>query len=351
MKKYIKPIIIAIVLIVIVIAGINLVKKAKKKDADAPIAKTYDVVVAKETVKSEEVKLTLPYLAIVQNDKDVMMSSKVAARVKYIKPSGSKIHKGDIIVKLDNTSFQSGINSVNSQKAALNTAIENMNATHKRTLELLAVDGASVEQSQQEESKISELKAKKEALNQQLNNIHNNLSYAYIKSPVDGIISKTMVNTGDMAMPGHPIANLKSNKGFYLLVRVPTNMDVKGVEINNKHFDAIPLNSTFNGLAEYKAYADIPNLKSGDRVEVGVELFNGNGIQLPFDAVLNRNGKSYVLVQNKDKATAQEITIVEKGEQGVVVSNTDLLGKDVIVAKQDILLKLLSGVSLKIKGE
>ncbi|HFS67721.1 MAG TPA: efflux RND transporter periplasmic adaptor subunit [Flavobacteriia bacterium] len=351
MKKYSKIIITAIVLIVLVIAGISLIKKAKQKDENAPIAKTYDVVVAKETVKQDSVKLTLPYLAIVQNDKDVMMSSKVAARVLYIKPSGSKVRKGEVIVKLDNTPLQSNISSVKSQIAAVDTAIKNMIATHNRTLELLKVDGASVEQSQQEETKISTLQAKKDALKQNANQVYNTMSYAVIKSPVDGMVSKTMLNRGDMAMPGHPIANLKAKKGFYLLVRVPSDMDIKGVEVNNNHFDAIPLNSTFNGLAEYKAYASIPNLKSGDRLEVNVELFNGKGILLPFDAVLNRNGKSYVLIKDNDKATPKEIQIIEKGEQGIVVSNQNLVGKDIIVAKQDILLKLLSGVSLKIKGE
>jgi RND family efflux transporter MFP subunit len=351
MKKYTKSIITAIVLLILVIIGVSLIKKAKLKDENAPIAKTYDVVVSKETVKSDSVKLTLPYLAVVQNDKDVMMSSKVAARVVYIKPSGSKVRKGEVIVKLDNTPLQSNISSVKSQIKAVETALKNMIATHKRTLELLKVDGASVEQSQQEETKISELKAKKEALNQSINQVYNTMSYAVIKSPVDGIVSKTMLNKGDVAMPGHPIANLKAKKGFYLLVRVPTDMDIKGVEVNKQHFDAIPLNSTFNGLAEYKAYATIPNLKSGDRLEVNVELFNGKGILLPFDAILNRDGKSYVLLRNKDKAIPKEIKIIEKGEQGVVINNKELLGKEVIIAKQDILLKLLSGVSLKIKGE
>ena len=175
------------------------------------------------------------------------------------------------------------------------------------------------------------------------------ISYANIKSPVNGIISKTMVNKGDMAMPGHPIANLKSDKGFYLLLRIPSDIDVRGVEVNDNRFDAIPLNSTFKGLAEYKAYADIPNLTSGDRLEVNVELFNGKGILLPFDAVINRNGKSYVLVRKENKAIAKEINILERGEQGIVIGNSDLQGQEVVIAKQDILLKLLSGVSLKVK--
>ena len=351
MKINKKSIITTVVIVVLVIGGGIAIKKAKDRDANAPIAKTYDVVVSTQTVKSDSVKITLPYLAIVQNDNDVMIASKMAARVNYIKPSGSKVKKGEVIIKLDNTTVQSNINTVKSQLEAVNVGIKNMTATHNRTLELIEVDGASIEQSQKEESKLSELNSKKDALNSKLNELYNMMSYANIKSPVDGVISKTMVNQGDMAMPGHPIASLKSENGFYLLVRVPTDMTVKGVEINDNRFDAISLNSTFHGLAEFKAYADMPNMTSGDRVEVNVELFNGKGILLPFDAIINRDGKSYVLVRDEDIANAQEVNIVERGEQGVIIDNSDLIGKEVVIAKQDILLKLLTGVSLKVMGE
>jgi len=350
MKRISRKTIISIVIVVaIIIGGTIAIKKAKQRELQIPIAKAYEVVVSTQKVKSDSVKVTLPYLAIVQNDKDVKLSSKIAARVDFIKPSGTRIKKGELIVKLDNTSVKSNISSVKAQISTANVNIKNMEATHQRTLELLEAGGASVEQSQKEESQLSGLNAKKEALTQKLNELYNAMSYANITSPVSGVISKTLVNKGDMAMPGHPIANLKSENGFYLLIRVPTDMEIKGVEMNNQRFDAENLNSTFNGLAEYKAYTDMSNMTSGDRIEIDVELFNGKGILLPFDAIINRNGKSFVLVRNNNQAFAKEVNIKESGEQGIIVSNSELAGKEVVIAKPDILLKLLSGVSLKVK--
>lgn len=346
-----KSIIWSVVIIVLIAMGIIAVKKAKNRDTDTPVAKTYDVVVSTREITKQPVKLTLPYLAVSMNDKDVRLSSKIPARVNFIKASGSKVKRGEVIAKLDNTAIQGNIKSAKAQLESIKVAIKNMEATHKRTLELLAVEGASIEQSQKEESKLSELNSKKEALTQKLNELNNMLSYAIIKSPVDGNISKTMVNAGDMAMPGHPIANIQAENGFYLLVRVPSDLKISAVEYNNRYFDAIPLNSTFHGLVEYKAYTDVPDLTSGDRVEVNVVVFNGNAILLPFDAVINRDGKSYVLVRNDNKAVAREVNIIESGEQGIVIGNNELAGKEIVVAKQDILLKLLTGVSLKVKEE
>lgn len=346
-----KTIIWILVIAVILIGAILIVKKAQKKDETAPLAVSYPVVVSSLQLQKDNVQLSLPYLAITQNDKDVNLASKIAARIEYIKPSSSKVKIGDIIAKLDISNISSNIKSVEAQSDAIATALKNLQATHKRTLELLAVKGASVEQSSMEESKLAELQSKKIALAQKHIELDNMLTYAVIKSPVDGRISKTMANTGDMAMPGHPLAQLKAENGFYLLLRVPTDLNVTGVKLRNKRYDALALNSTFHGLAEYKVYVNESNLVSGDRIEADVEIFNGNAIQLPFDAVLNRNGKSFVLLRDNKQAKAYEVHILQSGEQGLVISNLELDGKEIVVAKQDILLKLLSGASLKIKGE
>jgi len=195
------------------------------------------------------------------------------------------------------------------------------------------------------------MKSQIESLRQKLNDLNNTLTYAIIKSPVDGRISKTMVNKGDVAMPGHPVAAISANNGFYLLLRVPTNLKVYGVTMNKKVYDAIPLHSSFNSLAEYKVYVGSSEMTSGNRIEVNVIIYKGNGIELPFDAVLNRNGKSYVMVKKGHQAVPELIHPVQSGQQGMVVSDTDLVGKELVVAKQDILLRLLGGTSLKVKED
>jgi multidrug efflux pump subunit AcrA (membrane-fusion protein) len=303
------------------------------------------------TPEVRDVQLTLPYLALTQNDKDVKLASRIAARVNWIKASGSSVDRNEVIARLDNENIQAGIKSVEAQVGAQETTLKNLETTHQRTLDLLKVEGVSVEQSQAEESKIAGLKSQIESLRQKLIDLNNTLTYAIITSPVSGRISKTMVNTGDMAMPGKPVAGISANNGFYLLVRVPTDLKIYGVMLNNKMYEAILLHSTFNSLAEYKVYVDHGEMTTGNRVELDVVVYKGKAIKLPFDAVLNRDGKSYVLVRNGERAFARAINPVQSGEQGLVVSDTDLAGKELVIAKQDILLRLLGGSSLKVKEE
>jgi hypothetical protein len=69
---------------------------------------------------------------------------------------------------------------------------------------------------------------------------------------------------------------------------------------------------------------------------------------LPFDALLDRDARSYVLVVDGKKAHAQEVHVVQSAEQGVVIAE-NLKGKRIVIAKPDILLRLASGYALEVK--
>ena len=348
MSKYIKIGLSIAVIAALGVAGVKKIKAARAADAAMPKAKIYPIVVSTMTPTVVDTKLSLPYLAEVQNDKDVMLSSRIAARIISIKNSATSVKKGDVIARLDTTTIKSDLKNIQNQVKATNIALKNLKATHKRTTELLDVQGASIEQSQKESTLIVTTEAKIAGLKQKEIELKNNLSYAVITSPVDGVIAKSMSSDGAMSMPGKPLAQISAKNGFYLMVRVPTDINIKGVSFNGKDFPAIALGSTLHGLAEYKVYTADSKLTSGDRVEVDVITYKAKGILLPFDALLNRDGKSYVLVVKGNSAEAKEVHILESAEQGVIVSD-EFNGEQIVVAKPDILLKLTSGYALEIK--
>ncbi len=348
MSKIVKIGVGVVVVAALVVGGVKAVKKARAKDANTPKAKIYPIVVSQISPKITEAKLTLPYLAEVANDKDVKLSSRIAARILSIKPSGSSVKKGEVVVKLDTTSIKSSLISVEKQLQAANVALENLEATHKRTLELLKVQGASVEESQKEMTMIANTQAQIASLKQKEIELKNNLSYATITAPVNGVIAKTFASKGALSAPGKPLVAISSKNGFYLMVRVPSDMPIQGVELQAKEYSATTLGTTFHGLAEYKVYTGNTKLTSGDKVEVNVIVFQQKAMLLPFNALLNRDGKSYVLLIQGNKAEAKEVHIVQSAEQGIVIAE-NLEGKNIVIAKPDILLRLASGYALKVK--
>ena len=346
--KYLKILVALLIIAGLAFVGVSRIIELRKKSANAALAKIYPVVVRDMVPKIVDAKLTLPYLAEVENDKDVKLSSRIAARILEIKHSGTEVKIGDILATLDTTTIKSNLSTVRDQLKASIITLKNLKSTHKRTLELLKVQGASIEQSQTEETKIASMKANIEGLKDKERELQNDLSYATIKSPVNGVIAKTLARKGAMSMPGKPLLNISSNNGFYLMVRTPSEVPMQGVEFNGEDYPVVALGTTYHGLSEYKVYVKDKMLTTGDRVEVSVITFNQKGTLLPFDAILNRNGKNFVLVKDKNHAKPLEVNIIQSAEQGVVISES-LKDKTIILAKPDILLRLTSGYALKVK--
>ena len=358
MKKILTYIIILVVIAVVVIAGMKVIKAKRAQEAKTPPPVTYSLNVKTMQPKMINTSLTLPYLALTKSNDDVKISSRVSARIKYIVKSGNIVTKGETIVKIDDKELKTqlealnlNINSLKSQLNAKRIALNNLKNTHARTKKLLDVKGASKEEFDREvtnieavKSAIDTLKFKVQELKANKASIDNMLSYTTIKSPVSGVVTR-LANVGDIAMMGKPLISISAKSNSYLLVRLPSNVSAKSIIYNKKVYPTSALNTTYNGLLEYLANID-ENLASDQTINIDVVVFNGNGYKLPHDAILNRNGKNYVLVIDTDKAVPKEVTILANGEQGVVVDGVNP-NENIVVAKQDILLKLLSGIRVR----
>ena len=360
MKKAIKILIFLLIVALLVIGAVRLVKKKKAEEAAIPLAKEYAVLAKTIAAKREHVSLTTPYLALVKSDKELKLVSKFPARVLQIAEEGAKVHKGDILVKLDDTALKSqlsglawGLTATKNAIAATKVALANLYATHKRTKKLYQVRGASKEQLEREETKIAEAKAKLASLQakaaelkSKIASIKNELSYAWIRAPFDATVGKKFANVGDIAMPGRPLLSLIDGASNYLLVRVPAQTKVYGLLYKGKRIALRDTRSTFNSLRELRADVNDPALVPGERAEVELITYEGEGTLLPQDAILSRDGKNYVLIAQGDHAVPQEVHLVASSDSGVVIAE-NLDGKRVVVAKPDILLKLLSGIKLR----
>ena len=360
MKKIVRIFIALLVVAGIVAGAIKLVKKRRAEDMNTPTAKIYPLVVQALEPTKGHIKTTLKYLAMVKNDKNVLINSKFAGKIKEIKKLGSKVKKGEVVVKIDDTNLKAKLKEINNQiksiKSLINADKINLSTlidTHKRTQKLLQVNMASIEQYNIEKSKIASLKAKLKADIEKLNSLKatknsliNELTYTEIKSPISGIVSAKFLNKGDNTFPGKPILKITSNEGNYLFI--PLAKPYKEIIYKNKTYKLIPLNLTFNGVPAYKANVNVEDksLIEGEKVDIKVVTFDGKATLIPFNSLLTINGKNYVFDTDGNPI---EVTILAKGEEGVVIKE-DLGNKLILKANPDILLKIKAGYPVKIKG-
>jgi len=358
MKKSIKIGIALVIVIVLILAAIALVKKRKAEDAHTKTATIYPLRLKAITPKEGHIVTTLNYLAIVKNSKNVIINSKFAGKIKCVAPLGSYVAKGQSVVKIDDTKLKANLNNIDSQINALKDVIdadkiniETLIANHARTKKLLKANMASIEQFNIEKSKIAFAKAKLKSDEAKLNSLKedkktilNDLTYAVIKSPVNGIVSAKFLNKGDNAFPGKPILKIASEKGNYLFI--PLAKNYKEIIYKNKTYKLIPLHSTFNGIPAYKANVNNENLISGEKINIKVVTFNGNATLIPFNSILTINGKSYVF---DTQGNPIKVHILAAGNEGVVIKE-NLANKLILQANPDILLKIKAGYPVKIKG-
>ena len=275
---------------------------------------------------------------------------------------GSHVHKGDLLVKLDQRELQAKkvallfqIASTKADLAAKKSALSSAQASHQRTQALLEVKGASQESYDKETTAIAALQAALSSLHNKIGILHSgiseleaSLSYAVLTSPIDGTVSKCYVNKGDLSAPGKPLLSIESKSEKYLLARTADNILPKALIYQEKRYPLIPMHHSFNGLDEYRAYiqSDRP---SGERINVSLVIYEGEGIKIPLGAILQKEQKAYCFVSGGDRAIPVEVQIIARGEDGVIVEGLKA-GDKVVTAKPDILLKLLSGVPIATGG-
>jgi len=355
--KIIIPIILAGIL---VIAGIRLIKLRKEADLKLKPATVYPIVVTTVKPKYEEAILTLPYIGLVKNDKEVLISSKFAGKIIYEKELGEKVKKGESVLKIDDTALKAklktideNINTLYNKLNALNVSLKTLLNTHKRTEELLKVKMASIEQYENEKSKIASLKAEIKATKnsiriQQQNkkSILNDLAYTDIKSPIDGIISAKMSNIGDNATPLKPVLKISPKNGNYILLAL--NFKPEGIIYKNKEYDVIPLKNTLNSLQTYKAKIDDEKLINGEKVKLDIITFKGKATLLPYDAILSINGENYIFIPKNNTAEIKKVTVLAQGKNEVAIK--EKITSPVIKAEADLLLRIKAGYPIKVKG-
>jgi len=361
MKKIVKVLILLLLVVVLVGLGVRLIQRKKAQEAKIPPATQYTLRVHTFTPKVGQVRLSLPYIALAANDRDAVLASRLAARVLKVPQSGAQVHKGQLLIELDKRDLEAKLRALAAQQdsakaelEAAKTALASLLAIHARTEKLLKVQGASKEQFDREVSQIASAKAKIAALRGKLAELasgvaqlRQNLSYAEITAPVSGTVSAVMAHAGEMAMPGKPLLKISAAEGAHLQLSLPDDLNATALIYRGARLPLTSLHSTRAGLRLWRTPPLKSPLASGERVQVKLLVFEGEGVLLPPDTLLDLSGRKNVLLLQKKRAVVRRVHPLASGTQGVVVSDRDLAGRMLVEAKPDILLKLTGGVPVE----
>ncbi|MEP2026514.1 MAG: efflux RND transporter periplasmic adaptor subunit [Reichenbachiella sp.] len=175
-----------------------------------------------QQVEEQDFTSTLLYAGQVVSLNQSVLSTKTMGQVSQVLvKAGDHVSVGDLLVTIKSK----GVNAqLASAKAMLDEAIAvqaNADKSMERMSNLKAQGSATQEQLDQAMTARDMANARVNSARHQVANVEELLSYANIRSHIDGFVSAKYVNPGDMANPGSPLLALESTQQLKIDINVP----------------------------------------------------------------------------------------------------------------------------------
>jgi len=329
-----------VVLLTLVI-GLTSCNKQKPTET-AVVAEIQNVRLHEATVR--DVEQTFELTATVLPDTKNSIAPSAPGRIRNILVEvGQHVSKGQKLVQMDVANLSN-----------LETQIENVRRTYKRTQELFNVGGAS--QQDLDNSKLQ--------LDVAQTNLKNLTENTFLLSPISGVVTARNYDNGDMYSGQLPVLTVMNinpvkllinvSESFYSKVKkgmpVKIGFDVFGDETFqgkvNLIYPTIDQNSrTF--AVEIKVNNNNNKIRPGMFARVTLEFGKVKHVVVPDLSVIKQTGSGakFIFVYNNGKVEYREVEIGRRVDSDFEVISGVKAGEQVVVAGQS---KLVDGAAVKV---
>ncbi|MTI32723.1 efflux RND transporter periplasmic adaptor subunit [Xanthovirga aplysinae] len=348
-------VLIVLTLTLVVIGAMAWKLSANKKVIDArrePDAKESFAIPVRVT-KAKKINLEdhLQFTGEFEAKETVTLISESTGIVKQLKiKEGDRIKKGANALKIDDSSLQSQLHSV---EISLQKAVKDL----ERYQKVQAAGAVSRSQIEDIELGISKLEAQKAGIKQQI-------SFSVVSSPINGVVNDVFVEKGEFVMAGTKVAEVIDTKKLQLILKV-SEKDLLHLKEGMKvkiTTDVYPLEEYEGTLVNISHKAD-PSKKFKVKVMVNnnenkslrAGMFakayfhttnvNQQVLSIPRKALTGSLKEPKVFVVKKKKVTLIPITIGSSKNNQLTVLSGLKSGDQVVVSGQ---LNLKEGSEIKI---
>ncbi|MFY0652127.1 MAG: efflux RND transporter periplasmic adaptor subunit [Cyclobacteriaceae bacterium] len=258
-------------------------------------------------------ELRYQYSGKVISDDQTILSTKLLGQIsKVFVQEGEKVTKGQLLVQIKSGDIESKLASAKAAKKEAVAAQMNIQKNFDRLKNLFDKGSATQKEFDDIGTALTVANAKIESVEQQILELEELLTYANLRSPINGFISQKYLNTGDLASPGNPILALESMNELKMDISVPEFEIQMFSEGNPVSIRINALNKTYQGLVDRVIHS---TAFSGAQFKVAILIEDADEAIKP-----GLFGKVTMRKEVSDKLVVDEKAIHRRGQlQGVFV--------------------------------
>lgn len=184
----------------------------KEEQADHKAQVTLPTVKVKTTVvTSQTAPLQIEFMGTVQAIHSAVIATKVSGNITEMPIElGDKVSKGQTLLKIDAGELSAKLQQAQAQlKQAKRNLIREQNLLKKKAATKEAV------KAQQDMVNIAEASLKE---------AQTMLEYTHITSPFEGLVTRKLVNRGDLVTPGRPLIQVDNDKQLQVITNLPESI-------------------------------------------------------------------------------------------------------------------------------
>lgn len=350
MNPMANPFILRVALLGLAASLINACGTHDASEGQAAAGRT--VVAAVQTVQPVSLSLRVETPGLVVSEDQVQVASRLMGYIREIKvEEGQAVKAGQLLFVVDPADIQGQMSQARAGLAQAEAALADAKLDYERFGALYKDE--AIPKMQWDKIRLQYQVAQQQvaAARAGFGLASNQMRYASVVAPINGVVTQKMANAGDLAAPGRPILVIEGLKKLQVRTQVSGEVyaRIKPGEMVSIVQDGATAPAPVEGrIAQvvpaadpashsHRVKIDLPagsGLSSGNFVRVGFAVGSREGIRVPATAIAERAGITGVFVVDGEGIARYRMVRPGATEQDMVEIQSGLNAGDKIVVSQ-----------------
>jgi RND family efflux transporter MFP subunit len=283
----------------------------------------------------------------------VNITPSIAGRLtKVLADEGDEVKEGQLLARLDDREAKSYLKKATASNSGAREDVELAKRTLKRLKQAFKKGAVPRQLVEDAEVDLRSASARESITSEEVRTAKVSLENPRILAPFSGVITNRFIEVGQWVVPSESLFTLIDPKQREVEVKVDS-ADSNGiavgqtVSLSSDAFPGLEWSESVSRLAAATSNVgnantisvnislgvNSPTLRFGQQVDADIRTaWNPNAVKVPYGAIINRKGQSWIAVLEGDKARLVEVSTGIEDFSHVEITHGVSIGETIILA-------------------